>query len=317
MKSSLLIATLAAGLSGFAWSAVTTTDTFGNDAFAIEFVTIGNPGNSRDTGGAGYGAVGCAYRIGKYETSRGMIDIYNSLGGGPVITLGSLSSYGGNGTNRPATGLTWNEMARFVNWLNTSRGYAPAYKFTTNGANDMISLWTSADGPAYDAQNAVRNPNAYYFIPTADEWYKAAFYDPSMNGGTGGYWRYATGCDTLPTRIRTGTDPGTAVYNDFAGGPADITSAGGLSPYGTMAQSGNVEEWTESRFGTGGFVNCLVLNTGWGGDGGAINSSRTAGYYPGYDGLFRGFRVAAVPEPTTLSLCGLGILAMWRRKRTV
>jgi formylglycine-generating enzyme required for sulfatase activity len=37
----------------------------------------------------------------------------------------------GNGANRPATGVSWNEAARYVNWLNTSNGLAPAYKFAT------------------------------------------------------------------------------------------------------------------------------------------------------------------------------------------
>jgi hypothetical protein len=41
--------------------------------------------------------------------------------------------------------------------------------------------------------------------------------------------------------------PGTAVIVSAAfaisPGPADIDNAGGLSPYGTMAQGGNVWEW--------------------------------------------------------------------------
>ena len=32
-------------------------------------------------------------------------------------------------------------------------------------------------------------------------------------------------------------------------GPADITNAGGLSKYGTMAQNGNVWEWVADRTG--------------------------------------------------------------------
>jgi len=34
------------------------------------------------------------------------------------------------GVDKPATSVSWNEAARFVNWMNTSSGYSAAYKFT-------------------------------------------------------------------------------------------------------------------------------------------------------------------------------------------
>ena len=171
-----------------------------------------------------------------------MIEAYNTNSGGPTLTLHDMTSYGGNGVNRPATGLSWNEVARFVNWLNTSTGHAAAYKFTTDGANDNISLWQSGDA-GFDASNPYRNRNAHYVLPSEDEWYKAAYY----SGSTSTYYNYATGSDTPPTEVASGTTSGTAVYNQLsATGPADITNAGGLSPYGTMAQNGNVVELTES-----------------------------------------------------------------------
>ena len=45
--------------------------------------------------------------------------------------------------------------------------------------------------------------------------------------------------------MASGTTDGTAVYGGQIG-PADVRNAGGLSPYGTMAQSGNIEENVES-----------------------------------------------------------------------
>ena len=93
--------------------------------FSIDFVDIGNPGNPADN--TGHGAVGYNYRIGVHEVSRAMIEAYNTNSGGPTLTLHDMTSYGGNGVNRPATGLSWNEAARFVNWLNTSTGHAAAY----------------------------------------------------------------------------------------------------------------------------------------------------------------------------------------------
>ena len=53
-------------------------DTFGSgdDAFEIEFVTIGDPGNPADTTGDPNpaGSVDYVYRIGKHEISRDMVD---------------------------------------------------------------------------------------------------------------------------------------------------------------------------------------------------------------------------------------------------
>ena len=148
-------------------------DTFGSGAneFTIDFTTIGNAGNAADD--TGYGAVGYGYRIGTYEVSRGMIEKYNAIGGGPTITLADMTSFGGNGADKPATEVSWNEAARFVNWLNTSKGYSPAYNFTTGGFNDNIALWTSGE-EGYNAANPFRNSKAYYFLPSEDEGYKAA-----------------------------------------------------------------------------------------------------------------------------------------------
>ena len=52
---------------------------------------------------------------------------------------------------------------------------------------------------------------ARYWLPSEDQWYKAAYYDPTKNG-TGGYWTYATQSDALPSYDETGTN--SANYND-------------------------------------------------------------------------------------------------------
>jgi formylglycine-generating enzyme required for sulfatase activity len=213
--------------------------------FSMDFVEIGNPGNAADN--TGYGSVGYDYRMGVNEVSRAMIDSYNANSGGPAITMYDYAAggiTGGNLADRPATRVSWNEAARFVNWLNTSSGYSAAYNFETGGANDPITLWGVGDA-GYDPANPFRNSNAYYFLPSEDEWYKAAYYDPNANGGAGGYWDYATGSNTVPSAVTGGTSG--AVYGQsFFTGPALVTDAGGLSPFGTMAQNGNVWEWGES-----------------------------------------------------------------------
>jgi sulfatase modifying factor 1 len=132
--------------------------------------------------------------------------------------------------------VAWSEAARFTNWLNTSQGFPAAYKFHKQpgdrfySARETNSLWVPGDD-GFDPDNPFRNSQAKYFLPSADEWYKAAYYDPNANGGVGGYWDFPTGSDAEPTAVASGTDPGTAVYSQtIEQGPADVTQAGGLSP---------------------------------------------------------------------------------------
>lgn len=216
-------------------------------ALEIDFTTIGQPGNDDDTTGKPNpaGKVDYVYQIGTYEISRGQIEAYNAAWGtanGLAISLKNMTNQGGNGVNRAATGVSWNEAARFVNWLNTSQGYQPAYKFTTTGVNDNIALWTSADA-GYDSTNPYRNSLAKYVLPSMDEWYKAAYYDPA----TSTYRDYSSADGTLPTAVKSGTAPNTAVYNQSSStGPADYNQAGGLNAFGVMGMSGNLWEWEET-----------------------------------------------------------------------
>ena len=149
----------------------------------------------------------------------------------------------------PATGMSWNGAARFVNWLNTSEGHPPAYKFAKQpgdagyNPNQNILLWDPGDA-GYDEDNLFRNSLAHYFLPSADEWYKAAYYDPAANDGVGAYWDFPTGADSPPTPVASGTTPGTCVYEQPR--PAEVTQAGGLSPYGVMGLCGNAYEWEET-----------------------------------------------------------------------
>ena len=102
-------------LAGASVNAQTVTQVFGSGAysFSMEFVTIGNPNNVADTGqysnqGSGEpytaGSVSYVYNLGKYEISRDMV-LKASTSGGFGLTLADMTSYGGNGGNRPATGI--------------------------------------------------------------------------------------------------------------------------------------------------------------------------------------------------------------------
>jgi formylglycine-generating enzyme len=301
-------------------------DTFGSggNAFTIDFVTIGDPGNANDSGTTGlystpYGGVGYEFRMGTYEISEDMINKANTLGG-LLITKDT------RGVNKAATSVSWNEAARFVNWLNVSQGYSVAYKFTLNPgdggyvsnteANANLVLWTPGDA-GYDAGNLYRNSAAYYFLPSENEWYKAAFY--SGSGTT--YYDYATESDTIPTAVASGTGAGTAVYSGGgATAPADITQAGGLSAYGTMGQSGNVWEWDESALD--GINNSSSESRAfrggrWSNTEANLRSSFRLNLPPTFSLNDVGFRVASVvPEPScAVLMIGSGLMFLTRRRR--
>jgi formylglycine-generating enzyme len=199
-------------------------DTFGSGAnqFTIDFVTIGDPGNLPDANPNPAGAVQYAYRIGKYEIPEDAINKADAIG-----NLGiAIDS---RGPNKPATSVTWYEAAEFVNWLNTSTGHSPAYKFDSGGS---FQLWLPTD-TGYDTTNLYRNKLAKYFLPSLNEWHKAAYYDPVA----GHYWDYPTGSDSIPDGIDFPGDPNfDGVFYDggLNSGPNDITDVGLLSPYGTV-----------------------------------------------------------------------------------
>jgi formylglycine-generating enzyme required for sulfatase activity len=300
----------------------------------MEFKTIGNPNNTADTTGLPNpaGAVGYTYDIGKFEVSRAMVTAYNATPGVVQISLDPMSSTtGGTGPNRAATGISWNEAARFVNWLNTEKGFAPAYNFTSNGFNDNIALWDSTANPLdFDASNRYRSKRANFFLPSLNEWYKAAYYDPNKSGGAG-YWDYATGSDIAPTAVAGSTAQGEAVYNrTVAQGPADVTNAGGLSPYGVMGLNGNVWEWEESsidQLNNAGNSNRGLRGGGYNSASAALSSLSRGTASPSSQVSSvsdYGFRVASlnsdavVPEPSMMvigTVFGLGGLAAKRRRK--
>ena len=301
-----------------ALSVTSYADVFGSgaNAFTIDFVNIGNPGNAKDTGAGGgtssapYGGVPYTYRMGTYEISQDVIT-KATASGLPIVSAGAWSG------SQPASNMTWYEMAAFVNFLNTSTGHGVAYQLDTFA--QTMTLWSSGQAWQAGGENLYRNKNAYYFLPSEDEWYKAAYH--KNDGVTANYWDYATASNAAPTAVANGTTAGTAVFNQpFAQGPTAVNNCGGLSAYGTMGQNGNVWEWvesattapndspSESRAERGAnwnsFVTLLVPSTRF--------SIAPGNFYNDV-----GFRVASVvPEPSCAGLLmGSGMIWLLKRRR--
>ena len=167
----------------------------------------------------------------------------------------------------------------------------------------------------YGALMAVtRNSTAAYFIPTENEWYKAAFY---KGGGTNaGYWTYATRSNVVPSNVLSAT--GTNNANFFDGStytdPVNfLTPVGAFaaspSPYGTFDQQGDVFQYNEDlqTFGRT-FRGC---------DFGHNITEDNKTFWADPDPMWAfpngGFRVAssvAVPEPTSIALLLAGAVAL-------
>ena len=304
MKSSITSSTLAvlAGISFFSQAAAQVT---------IDWVSVGDPGNSAEPAtGSLYGAVGYEYRIGKYEVTNGQYgaflnakastDSYNlyhtSMSSYGITRSGDSGSYTYSVTsgleNRPVVYVSWFDAARFSNWLSNGQGSGDTEtgSYTLNGATSGI---------------ITANAGAQVYIPTENQWYKAAYYI----GANSTYSLYPNGQNTITTADANYNSSGSTDVGTYSGDP---------SFYGTFDQGGNVFEWNDAVIG----LSRGLRGGSWTGDESWLHYwySRSSGG-PSYEANNVGFRVAslavaAVPEPSGLVLTlliGAGFVCHRRR----
>lgn len=305
----------------------------------LEFVPVGNPGNAGELSGLGAGgqganricgAVNYSYQMGKFEITAGQYTaflnavaatdtygLYNSKMsdtgfylGCHIVRSGSAGSYtytvASDWANRPVNLVSWDSAARFCNWLTNGQPTGGQNLSTTEDGSYYLngkSSWTT---------NISRKSNALYVIPNEDEWYKAAYYDPAKAGGAG-YWDYPTKSNTVPTKLLFTPDRGNnANYYYGIGSPYYTNEVGAYSnsesPYGTFDQGGNILEWNEEYwdkpsnhvFRGGSYAQDYNL---------LLASYRSSPFYFAdmvspqlRESDCLGFRIAYVPEPSTVSL---------------
>ena len=175
-----------------------------------------------------------------------------------------------------------------------------------------------SDPPARNVTNPITGATPTYVIPTENEWYKAAYYSPVLNSGSGGYYAYATQSNTAPGNV-IGNGANQANYNN---GVYSVTQSASISLiqnyltdvgaftnsasfYGTFDQSGNVYQWNDLD-GTAGSSRG-VRGGGWVNDAFVSSSSFTDASGPAGEVSYIGFRLVAVPEPSTwvMGLAGI------------
>jgi formylglycine-generating enzyme required for sulfatase activity len=246
---------------------------------------VGDPGNAGQLSGVNafagggpnaiVGAVDYAYRIGTYDvtnsqyvallnakdpTGTNSLGLYKVQMGTDAVNGGiSFNSAGPEGSkysvvagrgNRPVNYVTWYNAIRFANWVNNGQGNSD----TESGA---YTLFGGTPTPS-NASVIFRNPTASVFLPSENEWYKAAYYNPATHS----YFIYATGSNALPNYLVDPQDSNAANYTpggwpnpDYDLAIGHVTDVGAFAstrgPYGTYDQSGNVMQWVETTIMVG------------------------------------------------------------------
>ena len=307
MKKNLLINTLAT--IGFAL-AFSFMPLQANAVVTIDSVAVGNPGNLADAS-TGYGAVAYSFRMAKYKItlaqyaafltavaghqngrtdagwavikglSKCEMDALKSdcatpkaqdpgqliqrtgsgTSGSPYIySVRSSITWGTASGDRPVPWVTWFDAARFANWMHNSQ---PSNSGTESGAYTLNNY--------QEAGYVARNGGALFWIPSENEWYKSAYYDPTKAGNL--YWNYPAKSDVPPRIALVSSNPPAPaanfqnVYKDNLAGV--LTPVGAYttsqSYYGTFDQGGLLWEWTEAAYPnpTAG-PNRIVRGGSWG-----------------------------------------------------
>jgi sulfatase modifying factor 1 len=316
------------------------------------WVTVGNPGNTGELSGMGAGgngpdrtcgAVDYTFNMGKFEVTAGQYTaflnavaktdtygLYNTsmdtavYYGGCNIKRDGLSgaynySVASDWTNRPVNFVSWGDAARFANWLTNGQPTGTQNASTTEDGSYYLTGATSDPALMAVVRKSPEQGGRYY-IPTEDEWYKAAYH--KNDGVTGNYFECPTGSDNWPSNDLRTPDPGNNANLDqdgyAIGSPYWRTEVGEFenseSPYGTFDQGGNVLEWNEA----------ILNGSDRGLRGGDFSNNdpqstqRGAFGSPSNDAPNFGFRVSEVPEPATmglLALAGTGLLLRRQAQR--
>ena len=303
-------------------------------AVVMNWSAVGNPGNAAD--GNGFGSVPYAYRIGTYDVTNAQyaefLNIKDQTGANALglwnpqlanTTFGGINFIAGNANgnkytlvsgaqNHPVNAVSWYDTLRFVNWLNNGQGNGD----TETGSYTLGPLSSTPGIPI--TPPLTHNAGSQIWLPTENEWYKAAYYNP----GTSSYFQYPTSSNAIPTS--SGASALANHANFFPNGPSNLTNVGAYtgttSPYGAFDMGGNVFQWNEvlisGSFGSfrGNRGGSFALSST------ALLSATRISDDPSVATPVIGFRVAAnVPEPSTLALAAFGFTALaswgWRRRK--
>lgn len=250
--------------------------------YDFRWAVIGDPGNPAWQGGqygqtAGRGGVDYLYRMSVLEVSSAQwlefINIFAPQSDNPDRFLRPsisglrpvtgrpgayvLNPFLANAGQVPVKGITWRDAAMYVNWLNN--GKSTEWEAIQNGAYDAATFTQNPPGGVSGTFNdqLAHDPDAMFWIPTLDEWMKAAHWDPNKHGeGKGGWWQYPGMSDVPLTPGQPGEGQTSAGLG--LGANASVIPLGAFSdvtsPWGLLDTSGGASEWTEEPIGGLGLI---------------------------------------------------------------
>ena len=198
----------------------------------------------RDHHGQGrYGAVEAGFAIGRHQVSQVEYAAFlNAVARSDPAGLWNAAMATGDGAIRrieidsgaryepvdaanpvPVTHVSWLDAVRYCNWIHNGRPQGEQGPETTeNGAYSLLVARETGRG-------VTRKPGAKCFLPTEDEWYRAAYYRPG-DEGKGVWLHFAPLISSRPMVSESRPEA--------------------VSPLGLAGFADKVWEWTETPVGT-------------------------------------------------------------------
>ncbi|HLB32727.1 MAG TPA: SUMF1/EgtB/PvdO family nonheme iron enzyme [Chthoniobacterales bacterium] len=255
----------------------------------VDFITVGDGGNIEDRI-TGLGAVAEPFNIGKFDiTAKQYCAFLNAVASQEDTyhlyneqmtkdpNIASIQCSVSSGLTHysvipgreqfPIVYVSWFSAARFCNWLHNNQPKGNQGPDTTEtGAYELNGAMKDIETSTESKNFCEVSPGAKYFIPTEDQWFKAAYY--KSKGVNNGYWDYPTKTNIAPgntiysyvfyydkTNQANYYIP-TNIYKSSNAKAPFLTPVGAFkdSPgtYGTFDMGGNVFQWTSCKPGSTG-----------------------------------------------------------------
>lgn len=204
----------------------------------------------------------------------------------------------------PVRYVSYWDACRFANWMHNGQPLGSQGIGTTETGAYTLT-------PAGIAANTVsRNADWRWALPSADEWVKAAYYQPyALGGDYDNYWLYPTSTNQITT----------SMANYYGNGINTTTPVRTYAPifFGLYDMGGNVWEFTEATAPSGSPGGARYVR---GGSFSLFGSSMLRATFNGTpmpsssEGDNVGIRLVQVPAPGAMGMLGIA-LACRRRRR--
>ncbi|MBX9577107.1 MAG: formylglycine-generating enzyme family protein [Chthoniobacterales bacterium] len=235
-----------------------------------DLVPVGDPNNTADTpiapGVPGFGSVPTVYQIEKYDVTAEQYCMF----------LNAVATHADPHALYNLKMATDSDVACIIRYGNLNRGYSyftipGREKFPITYVNAFATLrfcnWLAHDQPIgyespettetgsfnQDDQGAfsIATNNPKWLLPTEDQWYKAAYYQPAKDGSSGFYCSFGTGSYDPPVNsLSTISNSANYCLNSVFTTPTQprLTAVGTFtkttSPCGAYDMAGDVSQWT-------------------------------------------------------------------------